>query len=1047
MNSNFVNLHVHTSFSFLDGFNTPGQIAKKASDLGHSAVANTDHGNVHGLIKHYQACKKNNIKPILGCEFYIVDNMHKKESRDKQHLVVLVKNNEGLKNLYDLISLSAKEGFYYKPRIDFSAIKSRSKGLIVLSACLAGKVPQLLLQGNKKEAMEVASKYKKQFGDDYYLEIMANDLKDQYKVNRQLVEISKELNIPLVATTDVHYINKEDYDFHDTMLCIQTDSKKDKKDRFKFENDEYYFKNEDQTRAKLFKNATKYHKEIDEAIANTQKIADKCNVEIKFGGFKLPNFNTGIMDEGEYLRKLTSEKLIDYYIKKDINLKKYLKRLKKEIEVIIKKGYAGYFLIVEDFLRYGKNNGAIVGPGRGSAGGCLISYLLGITDIDPVQHGLLFERFLNMEREALPDIDLDFNVEGHDLILDYVVDKYGTSNVSSICTFNSLTCKAAIKDVGRAFGYDYFLMNEKIAKAVPDIPGITIQEALEKSPKLRMYANKYPDIFECAKKLEGKPRHLGEHACAVVIAPEPVENFTPLVRKGKGEFVTQFEMDDCEKLGLLKMDFLGLKTLEIISKTLEMVEKRSDYGQIKERMNFCPTKENLWDIPLDNKNIYKKIYQKQDTNGVFQVESYLFKDLLKKMQPTNFNHIVALLALGRPGPLDAGLVDDYINRMNGKAKIKYPHSSLEEALEETYGLPIYQENIMKIAQIVAGFSLGEADILRRGMGKKKMDVIESMKENFINGATKKEYSLELAEELFSTIEKFAGYGFNKSHAAAYAIISYVCAYLKYYFPSEFYAAMLTFESSKSPKESKLKEYIADCYKKDIKVFAPDINDSRKDFFSVEGRIRYGLLSVKGVGKKSVENIMENRPFNSFEDFMLKVNKRIVDKTCVEGLIKAGAFDCYEKNRNILLDDYKRLKENKNNKLSLFNRNDLNYNRSFTKNELKKYEKEVLGMSITEPTEWDLTKNDEIVTIKGYLSDVKEKYDKNDNRMAFGNLNTELEKIRLVVFADIFRTNHHLIKDNLVVEIKGKKSDNSLLVEEIRKLSDDEKFFEEEKLVV
>lgn len=755
----FVNLHLHTEYSLLDGKCTIPGVVQKAKKYNQPAVAITDHGNLHAFVEFYKTAKKENVKPIIGIEFYIVDNMHIKKSRDMYHLIVLAKNEKGLKNINKLSTLAYLQGFYYKPRIDFNTLKEYSEGLIVLSACIAGQIPKALEQNNIKEAERITKEYQDVFGEDFYIEIQANKMPEQIAMNQKLAALARRLQIPIVATSDIHYLNKEEYAVHDAILALQTGKKIKDKDRFKFPNNQFYFKSEEEVRRDLF-DTSGYEDIIDEAIKNTVEIANKCNLELKLNELKLPIFE---VPEGEtldsYLQKLAFSKLFSLYLEKDIDYKKYAKRLRDELEVIINKGYSGYFLIVQDFVQYAKENNILVGPGRGSAAGSLLSYVLGITALDPIKYGLLFERFLNPERTAMPDIDIDFD-EGRELVIKYVTEKYGKDKVAHIGSFGTMAGKQAIKDAGRVLDYDFHWINNNITKIMPEK---TIKKSLEVSEDLLFYKNKYRDLFELAEEIENKPKSFGPHPCAMLITPESVTEYVPLLERD-GNITTQTEMYSCEDLGLLKMDFLGLATLDIIKNTIKFIHQRDNLN----KFDFVPTIENIYDIPLDDKNVYKKIYSNADTNGVFQCESQLFKGILKKMKPTKFEHIIALLSIGRPGPLEAGIVDDYIACLHGEKEPEYPHEDLKEVLEETFGFMIYQEQIMFTAQIISGYSLGQADILRRGVGKKKPEVIAEEKPKFIQGAINNGYSHELAEHLFELIEYFAGYGFNKSHISSVA---------------------------------------------------------------------------------------------------------------------------------------------------------------------------------------------------------------------------------------------------------------------------------------
>jgi DNA polymerase-3 subunit alpha len=1032
-----IQLHLHSEYSFLDGYCRIENIPKKAKEMGQNAVAITDHGNMHGFVDFYKACKKEDVKPIIGCEVYLVDD---RETKDKSnyHLILLAKNNEGLKNLNKLVSESYISGFYYKPRIDKDLLREHSEGLIGLSACLGGEIPKALQNDNKQKAKELAKEYSDIFADgDFYVEIQANEMQEQYKMNVELVELARDLDLPLVATTDIHYLDKNDADPHDTLLAVQTGTTVNDKNRFRFENDKFYYKSEEETRNGLFLTSSVNQELIDEAIDNTYEIADKCNVELTLGETLFPPFE---VPEGytkaTWLRKRCYEELFEYSIEEDIDIDEYVDQLEFELDVIIEKGFPGYFLITEDFIKVAKEDkNMLIGPGRGSAGGCLISYLLDIIAIDPLKHGLFFTRFLNKEREAMPDIDLDFSKERRSEIIHYVEDKYGQEHVSKIGTFGTMATKAAIKDAARALGIDFDIAN-KISDEVPDEAG-DIEEALELGEKFKDYEKAYPDLFKYAKEFEGRPRQAGTHACGVVITPEPVVNYTPLM-VNDGEIVTQTEKKNSEKLGLLKMDFLGLKTLDLIKNTINYAKNNGDYPEddIQKFDDTPPVQlpdkiNNIWDIPLDNENIYNNIYQEGDTNGVFQCESSGFKKMLKRMQPTKFEHIVASLALYRPGPIQGGVVDSYIDRMHGDEEVEYSHEDLEEVLEPTYGLILYQEQILKIAQIIAGYSMGEADLLRRAVGKKIESLMEEQRIAFVEGTVENGYSRDLGEELFDLIDYFSGYGFNKAHSTGYSFVSYVTAYLKNYYPAEFYASLMSLEvEDKSFSDSELDKYIADCLDKDVEILPPDINESNYGFTPVDNStIRFGLSSIKGVGAKGLEEIVKYQPYKNMDDMYNRVNRRKANKTVFESLIKAGCFDTMDDNRNKLLEDYKELKESGGQRSeSLFG--DM-YTPDTNKEDIIKMEKEKLGIPITYMSDWMTTKDGEKTTIEGKVTNVFTTRTKHGDLMAFVTISTLYDDIEVVVFPSCYGDNHHLLENGKELKVKGKKDESKLLAKKVK----------------
>ena len=707
----FVHLHNHSDIgSLLDSLVSPEDLVKRSFEWDMPAVSVSDHASMSSFVRLFKHSQDYNIKPIFGCEFYVVDDMYDKNKNETRcHLNLIAKNKRGLHNLFKLVTLANKDGFYYRPRVDFNAIQKYSEGVICLTACLQSEISQFALNDKKEKAVNWVKKYKNVFGEDLYLEIMGNNLEDQYIINERLTKLGDFTNTPIVATNDVHYLKKEDFKAHEILLCIQTGDNIYNPDRFKFPANEFYFKNRQELKEDIY-NKKGYEDKAEEALDNTLEVADKVeDIEIELGNRYFPGYDTpDNYTSDEYLRKLCFEELE----KMDgINYEEYKERLEYELEIIVNKGYSSYFLIVGDFTEWAKNNEILLGVGRGSAAGCLASYLLGITAIDPIENDLLFQRFLNPGRDSAPDIDQDVEKENRNKLINYVRNKYGHDNVAQMCTFGTESAKAVIKDVGRSLKMDFDYLNDVIVPCFPKHYD-DLSDALEQSEELQKYKKKHPELFKFAEKLEDKPRHLGTHAAAVVITPKPVVDFTPLARTGDN-LVTQVEMHDSEELGMLKMDFLGLKTLDIIRSTIDFLHKRDDL----DKFDFVPTVDNIWDLPLNDTEVYRNIYQQADTNGIFQVESQLFKKLLKEMKPKNFEHIVALVALGRPGTLDAGVVDDYFDRMHGKQEVEYPHEDLEEVLEETYGIMTYQEQALKIAQIVAGFSLGEADLLRRGIGE------------------------------------------------------------------------------------------------------------------------------------------------------------------------------------------------------------------------------------------------------------------------------------------------------------------------------------------
>lgn len=900
----FVNLHVHTFYSILDGLSRPEEYVKKAKEQGSPAIAITDHGTMHGAIEFYKACKKHNIKPIIGCEVFIAfnkftDKRHQIDNK-RTHAVLLAETQEGYENLLAMATVASLDGYYYKPRVDWDLMKKHSKGLIALSGCMQGDVPQAILNSDAGRAKEMVERFQSVFGEgNFYLELMHHPaLAQQKTINDGLIKLAKELDVPVVATADVHYVVPEDNVAQDIMTCIASARNLDDPGRFSMMNADYSMHDPQKI--------IEYFKDIPEAIENTVKIAERCNVKFEFETYRIPTFPT---PEGksdlEYMRELCFQGLITKYklaekgckTEKDVlkskeeNIKGLRDRLEYELKIISDMGFIGYFLIVWDFVKWAKDHEIIVGPGRGSAAGALVSYCLDITTIDPLKYNLLFERFLNPARISMPDIDLDFADNRRDEVIDYVAQKYGRDRVAQICTFGTLAARAAIKDVGRTMGVPFVRMNEFV-KFIPERPGTTLKEAMEKSSELREAIKKddtYKEVMESALKLEGAVRHVSVHACAVVIADEPLTKYTALMRPPKDDkgLITQYSAKPLEALGLLKMDFLGLKNLTILQTTLKIIERTK--GDII----------NLKKIAIDDKRAYA-LMARGETTGVFQLESAGMKRYLKELRPTEFEDIIAMVSLYRPGPME--WIPDYIAGKHGRKKAEYAHPSLEPILKTTYGIAIYQEQILQIAQVFGGFSLGEADLLRRAIGKKIAKELEAQREKFIEGAIKKGHPKNLAIEIFEkVIEPFAGYGFNKSHAACYAMIAYQTAYLKARYPTEFMTALM---SADSDNTDRIVIEIGECEQMGIRVLPPDVNESRSNFTVVEdGKIRFGLSAIKGLGAGSVRKIIdsreaEDRPFDSLEDFAKRAPSKILNKKTIEALAFSGAMDAFGERRQI-----------------------------------------------------------------------------------------------------------------------------------------------------
>ncbi len=897
--SGFVHLHNHTQFSLLDGACRIDEMIDKAAEFGMDAVAITDHGNMFGAIKFYKKAMEKGIKPIIGCEMYIAPESRFDRSTNHtifgrkpySHLTVLVENYQGYKNLIKLVTAGYLEGFYYRPRIDKELLSSLSEGLIALSGCLGGEIPLLLSIGQKEKAFTIAEQYQEIFGPGrYYLELQDHQIPEQKAINPLLVEMSQKVGIPIVATNDCHFLTKEDYFAHDVLMAIQTQTTIKDKERLRYTK-EHYFKSPEEMK--------QVFKWISEAIENTQQISERCNLMLDQTGYHLPEFKVpaGFSVEKyfkEVVEKGFQERLVELKEKKaqgklrnDLEL--YSKRLDDEIKMICNMKFPGYFLIVWDFIKFAREHGIPVGPGRGSAAGSLVAYSLRITDIDPLEYGLLFERFLNPERITLPDIDIDFCFKRRGNVIDYVMNKYGRDNVAQIITFGTMAARAVIRDAGRGLDIPYIEV-DKIAKMVPSELDTTIDKAIASVPALKENYEKdsvIRELIDVGKRLEGLTRHASTHAAGVVIAPKPITEYCPLYQTINGEITTQYAKDEIEEIGLLKMDFLGLKTLTLIDEVVKMVE--SDVGD----------KIVIEEIPLDDPETYQLLTRAQ-TSGVFQLESSRMQDILRKLKPSRFEDLIALNALYRPGPIKSGMIDDYIKGRHGKTTFKTKIKPLKEILDETYGVIVYQEQVMKIASALGSFTLGEADILRRAMGKKKMSVMKAQKDKFLKGVKKQHIGKEEVEKIFELMEHFGGYGFNKSHSAAYALIAYRTAFLKAHFPVHFMAALLTSEKENTEK---IVKYINECREMGIQVLPPDINSSDLDFTVEGGNIRFGLAAIKNVGEGAIRSIAEARQqlgkFDSLFKFCSEVDLRLVNKRVLESLIKSGSFDSLQFRRSQL----------------------------------------------------------------------------------------------------------------------------------------------------
>lgn len=1049
--ADFVHLHLHTQYSLLDGAIRPKELFERAKGYNLPALAITDHGNMFGAIDFYQTAYEYGIKPIIGCEIYVApasrfDKDTPGISEASFHLVLLVKNQIGYKNLLNLVSKAYFEGFYYRPRVDKELLKECNQGLIAMSSCLHGEIPYLIVQGQEEQALKTAAEYREIFDNNrFFLEIQDNGIKEQSIANRGILEISKKLGIPIVATNDCHYLNKEDVMAHEALVAIRTGKTLSSPDRMKFSTEELYFKPPEMMK-EIFR-------DYPEAINNTIEISERCNLELKFNELKFPSFP---VEESETantaLRKLAQIGLADRLLKHSLRLnpdfsslnKQYQERLENELEIINSEGFASYFLIVSDFVNFAKKNNIPVGPGRGSAAGSLVAYSLRITEIDPIPFGLLFERFLNPERISPPDIDIDFCMDGRDQVIEYVRNKYGNDKVAQIITFGKMKARAVVRDVGRVLDMPYKEV-DKIAKLIPDTLNITIDEALRQEPALRKLEEedeKIKLLISLSRVLEGLPRHESTHAAGVVISDKPLVEYLPLCKDSKGEVATQYAMDDVAKIGLIKFDFLGLKTLTVINQTLKLINR----NEIK-----IP---DINEIPLDDRETYE-LLSLGETEGVFQLESSGMKELISKMQPENIDDVTDLLALYRPGPLQSGMVDDYIRRRKGETSISYLVPQLKSTLADTYGVILYQEQVMKIAQVLAGYSLGEADILRRAMGKKKFQEMEEQKEKFLQGSQKHKIQTKKSEEIFNLMANFAGYGFNKSHSVAYAMIAYQTAYLKAHYPVEFMAALLTCEMGNTDKVIR---HIGECRERGLEVLPPDVNESQRDFIVTSKKIRFGLAAVKNVGTAAIEAIIKARdneePFNNIFDFCQRVDLRKVNKKVIESLIKCGAFDSTGALRSQLWAIYEKamekgqqLQKQKGEKQkSLFgeaeNGSFFSYNgkypeiREWPESELLAYEKEALGFFIsshplvsfekelkkvsnTDTKEIQNLKDGAEAKIGGVPVALNEIKTKRGDIMAFVTLEDLNGSIEVIVFSELYKKVSPIIKSEQPILVKGK----------------------------
>jgi DNA polymerase-3 subunit alpha len=1034
----FVHLHAHTEYSLLDGCNRIKDYVRRVKELGMNAAAITDHGVMYGVIEFYKECKAQGIKPIIGCEVYIApDSITLKDPSSKYyHLVLLAKNQKGYQNLIKLVSLGYTEGFYYKPRIDKNLLEEYHEGLVCLSACLGGQIPTLILNDKYEEAKESAKWFKKLFEDDFYLELQANSTVDQKKVNDALTKMSEEIDVDLVVTNDIHYTMKEDLEEHNLLIKIKTSDSSSSSGYWQDVGD-YYVKSEEE----MF-NAVP----IRAALDNTQLIADKCNVEFEFGKTKLPKFDVpkGYSSK-EYLNKLCYDGLLNKY---PDTWRDHEERLNYELDTIETMGYTDYFLIVWDFIRFAREKGIMVGPGRGSAAGSLVSYCIGITKIDPIKYGLIFERFLNPERVSMPDIDIDFSDSRRHEVIDYVVEKYGSECVCQIVTFGTMQARGVIKDVGRAMGISYAI-TDQIAKKVPIGPGVTLQKAIDSVPELNdWYHGQYHDFLTMCLKMEGLPKHTSTHAAGVVIGQRDMSDFVPLIKTTDGVIATQFEKNTVEELGLLKMDFLGLRTLTVIQDTIDLIK------------NETGVEIDLDNLELEDEEVFKLISTGK-TDGMFQIDSPGMKGFMKELKPSCIEDIIAGISLYRPGPMD--FIPDYLKGKENQESVTYLTPELEPILKDTYGVIVYQEQVMLIVQKLAGYSLGRADLVRRAMGKKHIDEMIKERRNFVygnerlhvDGCVKRGISEDIANTIFDRMIDFAKYAFNKSHAAAYGIVAYQTAFLRKYYPAEFMASMM---SSVMSNLGKIAHYIYVCRDLGIEVLPPDVNTSQRGFTVDNGSVRVGLASIKGVSVNVVNRIVEVRDsrggFRSLSDFFNSLTSKEANKRVIESLIKSGAFDSFGITRRHLMESYPLIMSESRKRAKqeewcltledLCSHDDeivLDTGTEYRKDELLKYEKDVMGIYLSgHPLDAyiDAMKNhitntisdfiiDENgscpfdgkrVVIGGIISSIKTKFTKANKEMAFVTLEDLTGQIDAIVFPRDYSEFKHYLESDKKVYVSG-----------------------------
>ena len=1054
----FAHLHVHTEYSLLDGASRVKELIRRTKELGMDSVAITDHGVMYGAVRFYKEAKAQGIHPVIGCEVYLAPGMRQERAEVDgtryYHLILLAENETGYRNLVELISLANIEGYYYKPRIDKELLRQYHEGVIALSACVAGEIPQAILRGNNERAEALIAEYVEIFGqDNFFLEIQDHGLPEEKTVNRALRELAKKYDIGLVATNDVHYVHADDSEFHDILLCVQTGRTINDPDRMRFSGPDYYLKSEEEMAA-LFA-------DYPEALENTAKIAARCQVDFTFGELQLPFYPLPEHFESDdaYLRALCEERLSSRYADVTDEIRT---RLDYELDVIHGMGYASYFLIVWDFINYARGHGVEVGPGRGSAAGSIVAYLLGITNIDPLRYALLFERFLNPERVSMPDIDIDFDDINRGRVISYVKERYGEDHVAQIATFGTMGAKGAIRDVGRVLEMSFSEVSA-ITKLVPAELNITLERALKESSDFRRLYDEDESVrrvIDLARKIEGLPRNTSIHAAGVVLAKNPLSSQVP-VWVSEGTLVTEFDKDDVEALGLLKMDFLGLRTLTIIADTVHHV--RASHG----------IDLDVDAIPLVDEKTSQMLCD-GDTGAVFQMESAGMTNLVKDLQPKGFVDLIPTVALYRPGPLGSGMVTDFIDGLHGKKEVVYMHPLLEPILKETFGVVLYQEQVMQIVQVLAGFSLGQADLLRRAMGKKKHDLLMAQKEIFLQGCAKNGLETSLANHIFDLLTHFADYGFNKSHSAAYGLLAWQTAYLKAHYPVEFMAGVLT---SIMDKTDKIPVYIQLCRQMGIKILPPDINSSAATFGIEDGAIRFGLAAVRNVGENAIVSMervrAEGGKFRSLVDFCARVDMRAVNKRALESLIKCGAFDSIGTERNQLLasldaamqDAARRQRDVLSGQGGLFGEETMEEVQQIaisadvppsTARERLTWEKEATGFYITGHPLDDYSdtlsallsigeipntvrKDRQLVRIGGILTNTKRFTTKKGDTMLFAELEDFSGKIEVTVFPRVFYAHVSALEPDAIIVVEGRVDttgeEPKLLAEEIWRMNE------------